>query len=158
MFREIRRKKNEIEIYIAKDLLKKSRRGVIALNGDDGYPYAIPLNYLYDEEKEKIYFHGSRKGYRVDSIKKSDKVCFTVYGDERIKKEEWAPFVKSVVVFGKCHLIEDEEESLTILKQFAMKYYPDENMIMDEIKRSGKAAQMFEICIEHISGKEVQEK
>ena len=41
MFREIRKKKNEINIAMAKLLLESSRRGVLAVNGDDGYPYAI---------------------------------------------------------------------------------------------------------------------
>ena len=47
MFREMRRKKNEISIDMAKQLLAYSRRGVLAMNGDDGYPYAIPANFLY---------------------------------------------------------------------------------------------------------------
>ena len=54
MFRPIRKKKNEISVDKAKALLHSSRRGVLAVNGDDGYPYAIPINYLYDEENEKI--------------------------------------------------------------------------------------------------------
>ena len=51
MFREIRRKNREISIDSAKQLLQSSRRGVLAVNGDDGYPYAIPINYLYDDEE-----------------------------------------------------------------------------------------------------------
>lgn len=47
---------------------------------------------------------------------------------------------------------------MEVLKQFAMKYYPNEKMVVDEIKLTGKAVQKFEISIEHISGKEVQEK
>lgn len=39
-----------------------------------------------------------------------------------------------------------------------MKYYPDEHMVDEEVERSAKAVQMFEIEIEHISGKEVQER
>jgi len=39
-----------------------------------------------------------------------------------------------------------------------MKYYPDEQMVDEEIARAGKAAQLFEIEIEHLSGKEVQER
>ena len=45
-----------------------------------------------------------------------------------------------------------------LLKRFAMKYYPDEQLVDDEIARAGKAVQMFEIEIEHLSGKDVQEK
>ena len=53
MFRSIRKKKNEIRAEDAKDLLRTSRRGVLAVNGDDGYPYAIPINYIYDEAEKK---------------------------------------------------------------------------------------------------------
>ena len=158
MFRPVRKKKNEIGEETAKDLLRSSRRGVLAVCGDDGYPYAIPINYYYDEENGKIFFHGSRVGHKVDSLKKCGKVCFTVVGNETVKDEEWAPYVKSAVVFGRCRMIEDRDETLSALKRFAMKYYPDEQTADDEIDRSAKAVRMFEITVEHISGKEVQER
>ncbi len=158
MFRKVRKKANEISASLAKDLIKKSRRGILAVNGDNGYPYAIPINYLYSEENQKIFFHGSKVGHKVDAIKKSDKVCFTVYGNEQIKEETWAPYVQSALVFGRCKLIEDEDRAMIVLKDFDMKYYPSESMVEEEMKKAAKATQMFEITIEHISGKEVQER
>lgn len=158
MFRRIRKKKNEIDINAAHELLESGRRGVFAVNGDDGYPYAIPINYYYEKDNQKIYFHGAKAGHKVDALRASDKVCFTVFGNETIKEESWAPYMQSVVVFGRCHLVEDAEKSLELLKKFAMKYYPDEKLADEEIAKAGKAAQMFEIEIEHMSGKEVQEK
>ena len=158
MFRPVRRKQKEISTEAAEKLLCASRRGVLAVNGDDGYPYAVPINYYYDKEEHKIFFHGSRVGHKTESIKRCDKVCFTVIGNETVKEEEWAPFVQSVVIFGRCHLIESPERAAALVKRFAMKYYPDEQTADDEIARSGKAVQMFEIEIEHISAKEVQEK
>lgn len=68
MFREIRRKNREISIDSAKQLLQSSRLGVLAVNGDDGYPYAIPINYLYDDEAQRIYFHGAKIGHKVDAF------------------------------------------------------------------------------------------
>lgn len=158
MFRPIRKKKNEISLEIAKKLLHDSRRGVLAVNGDEGYPYAVPINYFYDEAAGKIYFHGSKSGHKIDSIKACDKVCFTVYGNESVKEEAWAPFMQSVVIFGRCHLVETLEKSLELCRKFAGKYYPDEKLIDEEIAISGNAVQMFEIEIEHMSGKEIQEK
>lgn len=158
MFRPIRKKKNEISLELARNLLNASRRGVLAVNGDDGYPYAMPINYIYDEVDNKIYFHGAKAGHKVDSIKANDKVCFTVYGNETIKDEAWAPYMQSVIVFGRCHLIEDADRTIRLVKKLAMKYYPDELLADEEIKISGKAVQMFEIDIEHMSGKEIQEK
>lgn len=72
--------------------------------------------------------------------------------------EPLAPYVQSAVVFGRCHLIEDGPESIGRLKEFAMKYYPDETLVDEQIARNGRATQMFEITIEHMSGKQVQEK
>ena len=144
MFRPIRKKKNEIDVNVAQALLQNSRRGVLAVNGDDGYPYAIPVNYLYDTENQKIYFHGARAGHKVDALKACDKICFTVYGNEQIKEEAWAPFMQSVVVFGRCHLLEAGPKATALLKRFAMKYYPNEQLADEEI--------------EHLSGKEIQER
>ena len=158
MFREIRKKKNAISVEAAKELLRDSRRGVLAVNGDDGYPYAIPVNYLFDEAGEKIIFHGAKAGHKVDALRKCDKVCFTVYGGETIREEAWAPYLRSVVVFGRCRLLEQSPETMALLKRFAMKYYPEEQLADEEIRQNGAAAQLFEIEIHHLSGKEVQEK
>ena len=158
MFRDIRKKKNEISVDAAKHLLEVARRGILAVNGDDGYPYAIPLNFLYCPKEWKIYFHGSRAGHKVDSIKRDEKVCFTVFGNESVKNETWAPYVQSAVVFGRCSLLGNQEYSVEILRKLARKYYPDEALIEEEISVSGKATQLFEIDIEHISGKEIQER
>lgn len=158
MFRPIRKKKKALDTNAAEALLLQSRRGVLAVNGDDGYPYAIPINYVYDRDAQKIYFHGARAGHKVDALRACDKVCFAVYGNETVKEESWAPFMQSTVVFGRCRLVKDEARALMLLKKFAMKYYPSEQLADEEIARAGKAAQVFEIEIEHLRGKEVQEK
>lgn len=158
MFREMRRKKNELNIDEAKCLLHKERRGVLAVNGEDEYPYAIPINYLYSEIDNAIYFHGSKVGHKVDSIKKSDKVCFTVFGNESIKEEAWASHMQSVVIFGRCRLIDNVDIGIDILRKFASKYYPDAKLIEEEISSSGSGVQMFKIDIEHISAKQIKEK
>ena len=87
MFRPVRKKKNEISAEAAKQLLHTERRGVFAVNGDDGYPFAIPVDYFYDETAGKIYFHGAKSGYKVDALRRCDKVCFTVCGNETVKDE-----------------------------------------------------------------------
>ena len=62
MFREMRRKKNEISIDMAKQLLASSRRGVLAVNGDDGYPYAICCRQKHDEQLNVV--RGTNKNSR----------------------------------------------------------------------------------------------
>jgi len=113
MFKSIRKKINEIDRNDTEALLTFNRRGILAMNGVNGYPYAIPINYFYDNETQKIYFHGAKAGHKVDALKDSDKVCFTVYGDEHIDESEpWAPYVQSAVVFGRCRLLEPGPESI----------------------------------------------
>ena len=158
MFREMRRKNKAISTEAAEALLEQSRRGVLAVSGDDGYPYAIPVNYLFDRESRKIYFHGSRVGHKADALKACGKVCFTVFGNETVREEAWAPFVQSTVVFGRCRFVEAGETADAILKRLAMKYYPDEQLADEEIAKLGRTAQVYEIEIEHLSGKEIQER
>lgn len=158
MFRPIRRKTKERDTAVAVNLLKNSRIGVLAVNGDGGYPYAVPMNFYYDENENKIYFHGAKAGHKFDSLSKDSKVCFTVYGEEKIKAEEWAPFVESVVVFGKCKMLEFCDETLEKLRIVASKYYPEEVLIEKEINSSAKGCQVFELEIEYMSAKEIQEK
>ncbi len=158
MFRPIRKKRNEISVEAAKQLLHNSRRGVLAMYGMEGYPYAIPINYFYNEDENKIYFHGARAGHKVDALKENEKICFTVYGNESIKDEDWAPYMQSAIVFGKCTLVQDRDRIISLVREFAMKYYPSKELVEEEIEMSGKAVQMFEIKIDHISGKEIQER
>lgn len=158
MFRPIRRKKKEISIEAAKQLLRSERRGVFAVNGDDGYPYAVPVNFYYQESTGKIYFHGAAVGHKADALRNNDKVCFTVYGNETVKEETWAPFVQSAVVFGRCRILDDRDLTMELVRQIAAKYYPDEASIEEEMERSGKAVSVYELTIEHLSGKEIQER
>lgn len=158
MFRPMRRKQKEITMEAAKKLLLTERRAVLAVNGDDGYPYAVPVNFFYDEENSRIYFHGSRVGHKSDALKNCDKVCFTVYGNETVKDEAWAPYLQSVVIFGRCHPIADSSTVEAKLRLLAGKYYPDQATIDQEIAQSIKAVQMFEIEIEHLTGKMIQER
>lgn len=158
MFRPIRRTQRAISDEAAKQLLNHEKRGVLAVNGDDGYPYAIPVNYFYDMEHNKIYFHGAKAGHKIDSLKKDDKICFTVYGNEHFKEGDWAPYMQSTIVFGRCHLIDDSEITEARVRDLAMKYYPDKEEMEAEMNRSLKAVQLYEITIEHLSGKQIHEK
>ena len=158
MFRPLRRKKRAITDEEARELLATCKRGVFAVNGDDGYPYAIPVNYFFDAEHDKIYFHGAKAGHKVDALKRDDKICFTVYGNEHFEPGDWAPYVQSTVVFGRCHLIDDAAATEARVRELGMKYYPGKEEVEKEIALDIKAVQLYEITIEHLTGKQIQEK
>lgn len=158
MFRDIRKKKNQISTEAAEQLLREARRGILAVNGREGYPYAIPINYYYDREAQKIYFHGARAGHKVEAIRACDKVCFTVYGGEFYKNDHWAPYVQSVLVYGRCRLVENIAVTEARVRELAMKYYPSAEEVEAEIAKDLRAVQLYEITVEHMTGKQVHEK
>lgn len=158
MFRKIRRVKNEIPLEEAKDLLRKNKRGALAVQGDHGYPYCIPINFYYDEADNRIYFHSAKKGHKIDSIKANDKVCFTSWDDGYREKGDWAYHVASCVVFGRARLVTDLDLAKDRIRRFALKYYPTAEEVDQEIDKSFMAVQMVAIDIEHISGKRVHER
>ena len=158
MFRPMRRTKRAISSEDAKRLLEQGRRAVLAVNGDDGYPFAFPINYRFDAGANKIFFHGAKAGQKVDALRRSDKVCLTVMGNEHYEQGEWAPYVQSTVVFGRCHLVDDAAATEAEVRRLALKYYPSAEEAEEELNKYLAAVQLYEIEIEHLTGKQVQEK
>ena len=158
MFRPMRRASRAIPEEAAKHLLQQSRRGVLAVNGDNGYPFAIPVNYYYDQEHDKIYFHGAKSGQKVDALKQNDKVCFTVYGNEHFEPGDWAPYEQSTGGFGRAGRGAAPPLPRGPWGGVGMKYYPGKEEVEKEIALDIKAVQLYEITIEHLTGKQIQEK
>lgn len=158
MFRKIRRTKSEISVEEAKILLKNNKRAAFSVNGDNGYPFTIPINFYYDENENKIYFHSAKSGHKIDSIKASNKVCFTTWDDGYLAEGDWAYHVSSCVVYGRAILVEDRKITEEKVRTLAMKYYPTTKEVEQEIQKSIDRVQLVAIEIEHISGKKVHEK
>ena len=158
MFRKIRRTKSEISVEEAKILLKNNKRAAFSVNGDNGYPFTIPINFYYDENENKIYFHSAKSGHKIDSIKASNKVCFTTWDDGYLDEGDWAYHVSSCVVYGRAILVDDRKITEEKVRILAMKYYPTTKEVEQEIQKSIDRVQLVAIEIEHISGKKVHEK
>lgn len=158
MFRPMRRTKRAISDEDAKRLLEQGRRAVLAVNGDDGYPFAFPINYRFDVDADKIFFHGAKAGQKVDALRRSDKVCLTVMGNEHYEQDEWAPYVQSTVVFGRCHLVDDAAATEAEVRRLALKYYPSAEEAEEELNKYLATVQLYEIEIEHLTGKQIREK
>lgn len=158
MFRKVRKIKNELDKKTTKEVLKKAPRGVLALNGDDGYPYGLPLNYVYDEDNNVLYFHGTKTGYKIDCIEKSPKASFTALLEEGVSDDGWSKNVSSVVAYGLLEEIEDSDFARDALVKLAQKYYPSENLIEENIKANFKNTKMLAFHINYMTGKGVNER
>ena len=157
MFRYVARAGRRLSEEETLDLLRKELRGVLSVQGDDGYPYGIPLNHYYCEEDGKLYFHSGKAGHKVDAIKRCDKASFCVY-DSGVKEEgDWALTIRSAVVFGRIEIIEDQKTVYSIAEKLSRKFTDDADYIANEIKRSGPGTLMFALRPEHITGKWVRE-
>ncbi len=157
MFRKMRRSPQALSDEEIVEVLEKETRGVLSVNGDDGYPYGVPINHYYDRETGKLYFHGADFGHRVDAIRKDPKVSYCVFGQEYQKEGDWAKYVKSVVVFGKAELIEEPEEMEKWSRRLCSKFPCTEEYVETEIGKDLKRTLCFAIAIEDINGKLVHE-
>jgi nitroimidazol reductase NimA-like FMN-containing flavoprotein (pyridoxamine 5'-phosphate oxidase superfamily) len=157
MFREMRRFKQQVSEAECIEILKSTKRGVLSVIGDDGYPYGMPLNHYYCEEDGKLYFHGAKAGHKIDAIKACDKVSYCVYDDGFRREGEWALNITSVIIFGRIHLVEDKERALKICSELTRKFTDDEAYLEKEIANFFRNVQCLELVPEHMTGKLVNE-
>ena len=137
--------------------LKSELRGVLSVLGDDDYPYGMPINHYYCEEDGKLYFHGGKRGHKIDAMMRHNKASFCVYDRGFRKDGEWALHIKSVIVFGHIEFVEDQETTYRISADLSRKFTDDEAYIKDEIIKAGSRTLLFALVPDHISGKIVKE-
>jgi len=157
MFRAMRRTKQILSPNECVEILERGTSGILSVFGDDNYPYAIPLNYTYNEGR--LFFHSAKSGHKVDAVLNHPKVSFCVIAQDLIIPEEYTSYFRSVIAFGKARILDDAVEIRTALELLAMKYsfsQPREDHDR-EIEKDFKKVCIIEVLIEHLSGKEAIE-
>ena len=155
MFRELARKKQKLSYEECTEILKNEVRGVLAVNGEDGYPYALPINFYFDEPNGKIYFHSGRVGHKLDAISANDKVSFCVYDKGYHKDGHWSLNIRSVIIFGRIHTVDGWSDELMV--DFSKKFTDDLEYIHNEIVKFRNTTVLLCLEIEHMTGKTVNE-
>lgn len=158
MFREVARSRQALTREECVDILKNELRGVLAVNGDDGYPYALPINHFYDETDGHLYFHSGRAGHKIDAMNRDGRASFCCYDKGFVKPDDWALNIRSVIVFGRLRVVEDHARAIDICRRLSYKFTRDDAYIDEEIARSGAGVLVFELVPEHMTGKIVNEK
>ena len=153
MFREMRLKENMTTHEEAVAMFKEATNGVLALIGDEGYPYAVPISFAYEEDK--IYFHStSSTSHKIDAIVKNPRVSFCVVLQDQIIPHEFNTLYRSAIAFGKARILTEADEIeygiMTIVKKYS-KDYIDSGLAY----RDAEAGNFYvvEIDIEHMTGK-----
>ncbi len=160
MFREMRRKKQALSREACLEILRREKRGALAVVGDMGYPYALPLNFYYDEAEETIYFHCAREGHKLDALKANDKACFTVWDGGVQEPGDWWQHVESVIAFCRAEVVPPEEETRVMekLRLLGGKYFPTREKTEQEIAGFASHVQLVALHVEHLTGKHIREK
>ena len=156
MFKEMRRNKQQLSQQECFDILSGCTSGVLAVSGDENYPYAVPLSYVFSNGK--IYFHCAKQGYKLDCIRKNSKVSFCVIAQDNVIQSEFRTDYKSVIIFGQAKILQDEKEIFNAIKILAKKYSPDipESKHLAEIERFKNAFCIVEISADRITGKKAK--
>ena len=155
-FRPMRRFKQQMSDGECAALLGRAARGVLSVVGDGGYPYGVPLDFLYADGH--LYFHCAREGHKLDAIGRCDKASFCVLSDGVKEADSWWYHFESVVCFGRIAVVDDPARTDALLRKIGAKYFPQGYDIEDDMRKNAPRALVLDMRIEHISGKRVREK
>lgn len=156
MFRKMRRSKQELPADEALRLLEAGSSGVLALLGDGGWPYAVPLSYAY--AAGKLYFHCARAGHKLDAVRNEPRASFCVVAQDLVVPEKYTTHYRSVIAFGRVRILEDGYEKRRGIELLAERFAPDDSAghrrrVVDS---EWDNFCVLEFDIEHITGKEAK--
>ncbi|MBQ1889979.1 MAG: pyridoxamine 5'-phosphate oxidase family protein [Selenomonas sp.] len=151
-FREMRRIKQQLPMQDAERILREGKTAIMAVQGDDGYPYTVPLNYVY--MNGRVYIHSAKEGHKMDALHRSDKVTLTVIEKDDVVPEEFTTYFRSVIFFGRARILTDDAEIRQAATALGLKYNDNPQAVKAEIDKFWNALACIEITPEHITAKE----
>ena len=122
MTRQMRRIRQQLEQAACEEVLNRCTSGVLALSGDEGWPYAVPLSYVWAEGK--LIFHGAKEGHKLDAMRREPRASFCVVDADEIVPERYTTHYRSVICFGRMRVVEEPEEMRRLTMLLGEKYWP----------------------------------
>ncbi|MCL2810938.1 MAG: pyridoxamine 5'-phosphate oxidase family protein [Clostridia bacterium] len=154
MFRSMRRPHLALTEAETWALLEHTAYGVLAINGTEGYPYAVPMNHAVINGA--LVFHAAVEGHRLEALRVDPRACFTVTeGPEEnagaIPTGTLGTYA-SAMVFGRvCELPPEQQgEALTA---FVRKHLPERVGEVAQFLDSGRKVAVLRLDVAFISGK-----
>ena len=157
MFREMRRKRQQMPESEAIAILERGSHGVLAVLGDGGYPYAVPISYVYEDGK--IYMHCAKSGHKLDAVRACEKASFCVVDQDEVVQAEFTSHYRSAIAFGRIREITDDAEKRRMVSLLARKYCPDLPQAEHDkaMERDWAPLNMLELTIVHLTAKQAKE-
>ncbi len=152
MFRTMRRIKQEMPLEDTVKVFENGSFGTLAVSGDDGYPYAVPLNYVFADGK--LYFHCAKQGHKFDALQRNPKASFCVVSQDKIVPEKLTTLFESAIAFGRASFVGDEDKR-RVLELFTHKYFSSNSDEFNEgeIQRHWNNVCLVALEIDHMTGK-----
>ena len=150
-FREMRRNDRQVFNADIEDILLRGEYGILSTISKTGYPYGVPVNYIY--YNNCIFFHCAKTGHKLDNISNDEKVSFCVVIDTELIPEKFSTKYKSIIAFGTAAEATGDMKKEALMG-LVKKYSPDligEGRSYVEKEHSGTA--VIKIDIQHITGK-----
>lgn len=156
MYPPMRRNKQLLSEEEAREMLDSATSGVLALQGADRYPYAIPL--IFAREADRLYFHSAGAGHALDCVAHNSRASFCVIAQDDVVQATFTTHFRSVIAFGRIRLLTEDAEKRHALMLLAEKYSPDYlTEADDEIERTWGRVLAWELAMERLTGKAAKE-
>lgn len=156
-FREMRRFRQQLSQAECEALLAQGSSGVLAVTGDEGWPYAVPLSYAY--EGGRLLFHCAKEGHKLDALRRDGRASFCVIAQDQVVPQEFTTYYRSVILFGRIRVPDAPEELTAAAWALVRKYCPNVSREAAEKEISGALGRMriLEMTVERMTGKEARE-
>lgn len=117
----IRRTDREITDQKAlKQLINYANHMALAM-ANENEPYVVPLDYIYVEKENAVYFHCTKEGKKIEFLKKNPKVWGLVVLDQGFGDGQCVNLYASVMFSGKVEFVEEQKAKHDVLIEFAKK-------------------------------------
>jgi len=149
--------------HIMQEILDEAEYGTLALCADN-IPYSVPINFV--EVDGEIYFHGAKKGKKLDIIKENSFASFSVVESFSILPSYFSTedgsacpathMFKSVIISGKIIFVEEYKEKVAALESLMQKLQKEGKYIPLHEKMYEKAISattLYKLIPDETSGK-----
>lgn len=150
---QVRRQDRLLDEQRAWELLRESEYGVLSMISEEGKPYGIPVNFVWDGQ-EAIYIHCAPEGRKLRALEAHPEVSLSMVGRVNLLPNRFTTEYESIVVEGKAHLHLPEDERRQALRLLLEKLSPDDLTVgLKYAEKSFHRTEVIRIDIIKMSGK-----
>ncbi len=156
-FREVRRRERALTEAEAREILARADHGVLATAGEDGWPYALPLNHVL--VGDALYIHCALEGHKLENIAHEERVSYCAVASATVVPSMLSTLYESAIVFGRAALVTDADEKRRALRLLTERFCgqgEEQDKRFEEHLRTygdGQDVAIIRIQIERITGK-----